>query len=209
MRRASRRGRSVPTAARTTSTTCRRRVQRRPGPGPEVPLRLPPSQAVGGRGLPLPRRADPGLRQARGGAARRDRSRSSRGTSSSTAGSPGRASPSIRAMRILVHDSRFTPRDSDRFPRWVFLKGSPRRRLASGWSQADGRFVHDGRAGIGHAIRTTGWSTGTGIPSATAMARSATITPTTAATWARRTRSRDLAVEARLSIGARRSDRSR
>jgi signal peptidase I len=50
--------------------------------------------------------------------------------------------PELRAMRILVHDSRFIPKDSDRFPRWVFLKGSPHRRLSTGWSQAGGEFVH-------------------------------------------------------------------
>jgi signal peptidase I len=48
-----------------------------------------------------------------------------------------------RAMRILVHDSRYVPGDSDRFPRWFFLRGSPRRRLATGWSAASGAFVHE------------------------------------------------------------------
>jgi signal peptidase I len=48
----------------------------------------------------------------------------------------------LRGMRILVHDSRYVPHDSDRFPRWVFLRGSPRRRLSSGWRQTDGGFVH-------------------------------------------------------------------
>ena len=32
--------------------------------------------------------------------------------------------PEIRAMRILVHDSRFQPQDADRFPRWQFRSGS-------------------------------------------------------------------------------------
>lgn len=45
-------------------------------------------------------------------------------------------------MQILVHDSRFVPQDSDRFPRWLFLRGEPRHRLASGWSQDDGKFEH-------------------------------------------------------------------
>jgi signal peptidase I len=49
----------------------------------------------------------------------------------------------FRAMRILVHDSRFVPADSNRFPRWVFLKDSPRHRLASGWSQQGGEFVNE------------------------------------------------------------------
>jgi signal peptidase I len=50
----------------------------------------------------------------------------------------------FRAMKILVHDSRFVPKDRDRFPRWVFLKGSPDRQLASGWSQSENGFVHKG-----------------------------------------------------------------
>ena len=48
----------------------------------------------------------------------------------------------LRAMQILVHDSRYVPHDSDRFPRWVFLRDAPRHRLASGWSQSEGRFAH-------------------------------------------------------------------
>ncbi|MGZ3389122.1 MAG: signal peptidase I [Isosphaeraceae bacterium] len=48
----------------------------------------------------------------------------------------------LRAMQILVHDSRYVPHDSDRFPRWVFLRTASRHRLASGWSQSEGRFAH-------------------------------------------------------------------
>jgi signal peptidase I len=48
----------------------------------------------------------------------------------------------LRAMQILVHDSRCVPLDSDRFPRWFFLRGWPWRRLASGWSRKNGGFVH-------------------------------------------------------------------
>ena len=55
------------------------------------------------------------------------RSRSSTATSSSTGRSPGRSLAEIRAMRILVHDSRFVPRDADRFPRWVVPSGARRR----------------------------------------------------------------------------------
>ena len=40
-----------------------------------------------------------------------------------------------RAMRILVHDSRFEPRDSGRFPRWVFRSGWGYRSRATGWSR--------------------------------------------------------------------------
>ena len=49
----------------------------------------------------------------------------------------------LRAMQILVHDSRYVPHDSDRFPRWVFPRAASRHRLASGWSQSEGRFVHE------------------------------------------------------------------
>jgi signal peptidase I len=48
----------------------------------------------------------------------------------------------FRAMRILVHDSRYAPRDSDRFPRWFFLRGWPGRHLPSGWQQTPGGFAH-------------------------------------------------------------------
>ena len=49
----------------------------------------------------------------------------------------------FRGMRIPVHDGRYVPRDSDRFPRWFFLRGTPRRRLSSGWRQVDNQFVHE------------------------------------------------------------------
>jgi signal peptidase I len=48
----------------------------------------------------------------------------------------------IRAMRILVHDSRFQPRDADRFPRWTFRAGWGFDKRTSGWSQYDGHFIH-------------------------------------------------------------------
>ncbi|MFO0890424.1 MAG: signal peptidase I [Isosphaeraceae bacterium] len=48
-----------------------------------------------------------------------------------------------RGMRILVHDTRYAPADADRFPRWFFLRGSPRRRLSTGWSPTVGGFVHE------------------------------------------------------------------
>jgi signal peptidase I len=47
-----------------------------------------------------------------------------------------------RAMRIEVHDSRYEPRDADRFPRWVFRSGWGYSSRSSGWSRADGGFVH-------------------------------------------------------------------
>jgi len=55
----------------------------------------------------------------------------------------------LRAMRILIHDSRYQPADAGRFPRWFFRSGSGYRSRGTGWSQQDGRFVHaavEGRA---------------------------------------------------------------
>jgi signal peptidase I len=54
-----------------------------------------------------------------------------------------------RAMRILVHDSRFTPRDSGKFPRWAFRSGWGYRSPATGWSRTDQGFVHRRRPGVG------------------------------------------------------------
>lgn len=48
----------------------------------------------------------------------------------------------LRAVQVLVHDARFTPRDSDRYPRFFFLRGWPGRRLPSGWEHAGEGFVH-------------------------------------------------------------------
>jgi signal peptidase I len=48
----------------------------------------------------------------------------------------------LRAMRVLVHDGRYVPGDSDRFPRWFYLRGSPRRRLPTGWAPSGGAFLH-------------------------------------------------------------------
>ena len=49
----------------------------------------------------------------------------------------------IRAMRILVHDSRYVPADSDRFPRWNYRRAFGGRELTSGWIREDeGGFVH-------------------------------------------------------------------
>ncbi len=47
-----------------------------------------------------------------------------------------------RAMRILVFDNTFQPRDSDRFPRWTFRRGRPEQHLESGWRGEGPRFVH-------------------------------------------------------------------
>ena len=47
-----------------------------------------------------------------------------------------------RAMRILVYDNNFVPRDATRFPRFRFRKGFPAQRLETGWN-ADGKaFEH-------------------------------------------------------------------
>ena len=48
----------------------------------------------------------------------------------------------LRAMRILIHDSRFRPADAGRFPRWSYRAGGGYRSRVSGWSAQDGRFIH-------------------------------------------------------------------
>jgi signal peptidase I len=48
-----------------------------------------------------------------------------------------------RAMRIVVFDNNFVPRDRDRNPRWAFRRGRPDERRASGWRSDGSRFVHD------------------------------------------------------------------
>jgi signal peptidase I len=50
--------------------------------------------------------------------------------------------PEIRAMRMLIHDSRFQPQDAGRFPRWQFRAGTRYGPLESGWTQGDGTFEH-------------------------------------------------------------------
>jgi signal peptidase I len=54
-----------------------------------------------------------------------------------------------RAMRILVHDSRFQPKDTGGFPRWVFRSGWGYRSHATGWSRTDRGFVHQARPDAG------------------------------------------------------------
>ena len=60
----------------------------------------------------------------------------------------------IRAMRILVHDSRFQPQDAERFPRWQFRVGRAiridRERLDL---EEDGQFVHAPSTADGPAAR--------------------------------------------------------
>ncbi len=58
----------------------------------------------------------------------------------------------IRAMRILVHDSRFPPSDADKFPRWAFRAGWRIDGRPSGWAQYDGHFIHSAPAGGGRAV---------------------------------------------------------
>jgi signal peptidase I len=48
-----------------------------------------------------------------------------------------------RAMRVLVHDNNFMPRDIARYPRWRMRRGRPVERLASGWQRSGTRFVHE------------------------------------------------------------------
>lgn len=48
-----------------------------------------------------------------------------------------------RAMRILVYDNNFPPRDGARHGRWRFRKGGPGQGLKSGWRAEGTRFVHE------------------------------------------------------------------
>ena len=94
-----------------------------------------------------------------------------------------------RAMRILVYDSRYQPRDSGRFPRWVFRSGL-------GIPVAGHRLVADRRRA---SCTEPGPDAGPGdwvdLPAlgprrGGGTGRSATSTPTTAATCRPRTWSR-------------------
>jgi signal peptidase I len=49
----------------------------------------------------------------------------------------------LRAIRQLVFDNDFIPKDSDRFPRWVFRRGPSRVARPSGWKAQGTGFVHD------------------------------------------------------------------
>ena len=48
----------------------------------------------------------------------------------------------IRAMRMLVHDSRFQPEDASRYPRWVFRSDASGGSSPTAWSREGNRFVH-------------------------------------------------------------------
>jgi signal peptidase I len=63
--------------------------------------------------------------------------------------------PEIRAMRMLVHDSRFQPQDSQRFPRWQSRSGSRDPSLENGWIIEGGQFAH--RAVKGDNRPRTDW----------------------------------------------------
>ncbi|WP_165063755.1 signal peptidase I [Paludisphaera rhizosphaerae] len=57
----------------------------------------------------------------------------------------------VRAMRILVHDSRYSPADSDRYPRWSYRRGASLRPEATGWSRTPEGFRHDPASGTSDA----------------------------------------------------------
>jgi signal peptidase I len=48
-----------------------------------------------------------------------------------------------RAMRILVYDHHFMPRDAARYPRWTLRRGRPWQGLTSRWQAVGDRFVHE------------------------------------------------------------------
>jgi signal peptidase I len=52
--------------------------------------------------------------------------------------------PEIRAMRMLVHDSRFQPRDTNNFPRWQARMGTRDSSVESEWMIEGGQFFHKG-----------------------------------------------------------------
>ncbi len=49
----------------------------------------------------------------------------------------------LRAIRQLVYDNDFIPKDSDRFPRWVFRRGPSRIATPSGWKADGSGFIHE------------------------------------------------------------------
>jgi signal peptidase I len=51
-----------------------------------------------------------------------------------------------RAMRLLVWDSRFAPRDPGQHPRWLFRSGWSYRSRTSGWSRRGLEFVHEAQS---------------------------------------------------------------
>lgn len=57
-----------------------------------------------------------------------------------------------RAMRVLVHDHNFRPKDSNRFPRWVFRRGSRADGLVSGWKPVGTEFIREPTAGPANTV---------------------------------------------------------
>jgi signal peptidase I len=47
-----------------------------------------------------------------------------------------------RAMRVLVHDNNFVPRDIARYPRWTLRRGRPEQRRESEWRGEGRKFIH-------------------------------------------------------------------
>ena len=129
-----------------------------------------------------PGRPVAGVRQAGGRPARRVDPDRRRRRLRSTARSPARRSTSSGAMRILVHDNDFVPRDRDRFPRWVV---PPRRRADAARQRLAGRADRGSStrpAGPAAGPRSTGSMYRHWDPDRGRYAPSATSTPTTAAT---------------------------
>ncbi len=54
-----------------------------------------------------------------------------------------------RATRILVHDSRFEPKDSGHLPRWLFRSGWGYLSRRTGWVRGDQGFVHKAEPNAG------------------------------------------------------------
>ncbi len=67
-----------------------------------------------------------------------------------------RKSPAeIRAMRILIHDSRYQPSDAAKFPRWQFVSDASKPGATTGWMMEDGQFAY--RANRNQQRPATDW----------------------------------------------------
>jgi signal peptidase I len=63
----------------------------------------------------------------------------------------------VRAMRILVHDGRYAPGDSDRYPRWAFRRGESASEESSGWSQGPDGFHRRPVGPVGRSDDVDDW----------------------------------------------------
>ena len=183
------------------------RMPGRPAAGAEGPLRLAGGRTAG-RSPSSASRASRRRRTSSGwSGCRASRSRSSAATSTSTAGSPASRCAEQRAMRILVFDNNFVPRDADRNPRWVARRGGPARHLPSGWRARGTSFVHESD-GPGDSAEPTDWlEYRHWDPDRGRSGPSATSTSYNGGDVRGENRVADLMLEARVAVAARRPGR--